>query len=81
MVVRNSRTAPSSIGQRLDGSYDWLAIALFCQRETTRLRNGKEREFVDDMASRLSFPGPVDMAARDIPSAMGSWRNEDRVLG
>jgi hypothetical protein len=44
-------------GQRLDGSYDWLAIALFCQRETTRLRDGKEREFVDDMASRLSFPG------------------------
>jgi hypothetical protein len=44
-------------GQRLDGSYDWLAIALFCQRENTRLRGDVERTFVNDMAARMSFPG------------------------
>jgi hypothetical protein len=43
-------------GQRLDGSYDWLAIALFCQRENTRLRGDVERAFVNDMAARMSFP-------------------------
>ena len=43
-------------GQRLDGSYDWLAIALFCQRENTRLRGDMERTFVNDMAARMSFP-------------------------
>jgi hypothetical protein len=43
-------------GQRLDGSYDWLAIALFCQRENTRLRGDVERTFVNDMAARMSFP-------------------------
>jgi hypothetical protein len=43
-------------GQRLDGSYDWLAIALFCQRENTRLRGDLERTFVNDMAARMSFP-------------------------
>ena len=44
-------------GQRLDGSYDWLAIALFCQRENTRLRGDMERTFVNDMAARMSFSG------------------------
>jgi hypothetical protein len=44
-------------GQRLDGSYDWLAIALFCQRENTRVRGDVERTFVNDMAARMSFPG------------------------
>jgi hypothetical protein len=44
-------------GQRLDGSYDWLAIALFCQRENARLRGDVERTFVNDMAARMSFPG------------------------
>ena len=44
-------------GQRLDGSYDWLAIALFCQRENTRLRGDVERKFVNDMAACMSFLG------------------------
>jgi hypothetical protein len=44
-------------GQRLDGSYDWSAIALFCQRESARLRGDVERTFVNDMAARMSFSG------------------------
>jgi hypothetical protein len=39
-------------GQRLDGSNDWEAISLFCQRERARL-DAKHHQFVDDMAGRL----------------------------
>jgi hypothetical protein len=39
-------------GQRLDGSYDWEAISLFCQREKARLE-AKHHQFIDDMAGRL----------------------------
>jgi hypothetical protein len=42
-------------GQRLDGSTDWEAIALFCQREKDRLGKDQQRQFVDDMASRVTW--------------------------
>jgi hypothetical protein len=41
-------------GLRLDGSTDWEAIALYCQREKTRLES-KHHQFVDDMASRMAW--------------------------
>jgi hypothetical protein len=39
-------------GERADGSTDWEAISLFCQREKARLE-AKHHQFVDDMAARL----------------------------
>jgi hypothetical protein len=41
-------------GQRADGSTDWEAIALYCQREKARLE-AKHHQFVDDMASRMAW--------------------------
>jgi hypothetical protein len=41
-------------GQRPDGSTDWEAIALHCQREKGRIRP-ESHEFVDDMASRMTW--------------------------
>jgi hypothetical protein len=41
-------------GQRPDGSTDWEGIALYCQREKTRLEP-KHLQFVDDMASRMTW--------------------------
>ena len=43
-------------GQRLDGSNDWEAISLFCQREKERLE-AKHHQFIDDMASRMAWGG------------------------
>jgi hypothetical protein len=43
-------------GQRLDGSHDWEAISLFCQREKARLE-AKHHQFVDDMAGRMAWGG------------------------
>jgi hypothetical protein len=41
-------------GLRPDGSTDWEAIALHCQREKARLEL-KHHQFVDDMASRMTW--------------------------
>jgi hypothetical protein len=41
-------------GKNPDGSYAWLKIALYCQRNPSRLKNDWERGFVNDMAARLS---------------------------
>jgi hypothetical protein len=54
---RKHTESEAVLGKRLDGSTDWEAIALYCQREIARLRDAKEREFVNDMAARLTFPG------------------------
>jgi hypothetical protein len=54
---REHQEAESALGKRPDGSTDWEALALYCQREIARLRDAKEREFVNDMAARLTFPG------------------------
>ena len=43
-------------GQRLDGSWDWEAMALHCQREKERLE-AKHHQFIDDMASRMAWGG------------------------
>jgi hypothetical protein len=37
-----------------DGRPQWHPIATFCQQHRERLKNDKEREFVDDMAERTS---------------------------
>jgi hypothetical protein len=44
-------------GQRPDGSYDWPAIAQFCQRTGRGRLKPNEQQFVDDMAGGLSFSG------------------------
>jgi hypothetical protein len=36
-----------------DGSPRWYEIAVFCQQNSTRLRNEWERNFIDDMPSRI----------------------------
>jgi hypothetical protein len=41
-------------GLRADGSPDWEAIALHCQRRKDRL-DARHHQFVDDMASRMSW--------------------------
>jgi hypothetical protein len=41
-------------GLRPDGSTDWEAIALYCQREKARLDPQRHR-FVDDMAARMTW--------------------------
>jgi hypothetical protein len=41
-------------GQRLDGSHDWEAIALYCQHEKARL-DAKHHQFIDDMAGRAAW--------------------------
>jgi hypothetical protein len=54
-ATRKQAEEQAVCGQRLDGSYDWEAIALYCQREKERLREDRQRQFVDDMASRLTW--------------------------
>jgi hypothetical protein len=46
--------AQSIYGLRPDGSTDWEAIALYCQRQKHRIE-AKRHEFVDDMASRMTW--------------------------
>ena len=41
-------------GLRPDGSTDWEAIALYCQRQKSRL-DARHHQFVDDMASRMTW--------------------------
>jgi hypothetical protein len=38
----------------------WYEIALFCNRDPCRLRDAKEREFVNDMAAKLMFREPSE---------------------
>jgi hypothetical protein len=46
--------AQGAFGLRLDGSKDWEAIALHCQREKERIE-AKHHRFVDDMCSRMTW--------------------------
>ena len=41
-------------GLKPDGSTDWEAVALYCQREKSLLE-AKHHQFVDDMASRMTW--------------------------
>jgi hypothetical protein len=65
-ATRQQAEEQAVYGQRPDGSYDWQAIALFCQREGGRLKP-QEKQFVDDMAGRLSWPG------REPTPKQGEW--------
>jgi hypothetical protein len=38
----------------------WHEIALFCNRDPARLRDDREREFVNDMTTRLMFRQPTE---------------------
>jgi hypothetical protein len=53
-----------------DGSHDWEKIALYCQREKARIREAKTLEFIDDIASRLSWSGrePTEKQAQYLLS-------------
>jgi hypothetical protein len=41
-------------GKHADGSADWEAIALHCQREKVRI-DPRHHQFLDDMASRMAW--------------------------
>ena len=41
-------------GLKPDGSADWEAIALYCQREKSRLET-KHHQFADDIAARMTW--------------------------
>jgi hypothetical protein len=52
---RTLAEAEVAFGKRADGSTDWDAIALYCQRASARIRDPKSVEFVNDMAGRLAW--------------------------
>jgi hypothetical protein len=54
-ATRTQAEEQAVYGQRQDGSYDWEAIALYCQREKGHLKEDRHRQFVDDMASRMTW--------------------------
>jgi hypothetical protein len=41
-------------GLQPNGSHDWEAIALHCQRQKSRIEPGSHK-FIDDMASRMTW--------------------------
>jgi hypothetical protein len=49
---REQAEAQAVFGLRPDGSPDWEAMALHCQREKSRI-DAKHHQFLDDMAGRL----------------------------
>ena len=66
-------------GQRPDGSTDWEAIALHCQREKSRLES-KHHQFVDDMASRMTWEPRADGEAGQVSDQRVSpARREDEM--
>jgi hypothetical protein len=53
--AQRERAAEQAVfGLRSDGSTDWEAIALHCQKEKHRIE-AKHHQFLDDMASRLTW--------------------------
>jgi hypothetical protein len=54
-AVRKQVEAEGAFGLHPDGSPDWEGIALYCQREKDRLKDDRHRQFVDDMASRMTW--------------------------
>jgi hypothetical protein len=54
-ATRKQVEAEGAFGLRPDGSPDWERIALYCQREKRRLKEYRHRQFVDDMASRMTW--------------------------
>jgi hypothetical protein len=53
-IERERAEAQAVFGLRLDGSTDWEAIALYCQKEKHRIE-AKHHEFIDDMSSRMAW--------------------------
>lgn len=65
---RKHAEAQTVFGLRSDGSTDWEAVALHCQRRKDRIE-AKHHQFVDDMASRMSWGRePSDKQARYLLS-------------
>ena len=54
-AIRKQVEAEGAFGLRPDGSPDWEGIALYCQRQKARLKEDRHRQFVDDMASRMTW--------------------------
>jgi hypothetical protein len=54
-AARKQVEAEGAFGLRPDGSPDWESIALYCQREKGRLKEDRHHQFVDDMASRMTW--------------------------
>ena len=53
--MRKQIEAEAAFGLRPDGTPDWERIALYCQSEKGRLKEDRHRQFVDDMASRMTW--------------------------
>jgi hypothetical protein len=53
-MERKHTEAQAVFGLHPDGSTDWEAIALHCQKEKHRIE-AKHHQFVDDMASRMTW--------------------------
>jgi hypothetical protein len=54
-AMRKQVEAEAAFGLRPDGTPDWERIALYCQSEKGRLKEDRHRQFVDDMASRMTW--------------------------
>ena len=46
--------------RHIDGTPNWEAMALFCQEQGDRLKNDKERQFVNEMAERTTWREPTE---------------------
>lgn len=64
---RKHAEAQAVFGLNPDGSTDWEAIALHCQRQK-HLIEAKHHEFVDDMASRLTWREPTEKQGKYLLS-------------
>jgi hypothetical protein len=47
-----------------DGQPRWNAIAMFCQKNITRLRSDWERTFINDMAGKTLWSQPTEKQAK-----------------
>ena len=47
-----------------DGHPRWSEVALFCQRNIGRLRDEREKEFVNDMTGKLTWREPTERQSR-----------------
>ena len=70
------RSKPSTACVRTDLT-DWEAIALYCQREKARLKDDRHHQFVDDMASRMTWSRePTEKQAKYLLGAVSPARRE-----
>jgi hypothetical protein len=62
--ARNQQAPPEFYDA--DGRPRWYEIALFCQKNTARLRDNWERTFIDDMAGKTLWREPSEKQAKHL---------------